>query len=225
MKKKVFFVTAAVILSLCGNGCSKKQVEIAPEIARSDEALFELGAQSIKKDPEKGRLYLRQVIDSFPKSIFSQRAKLLIADSYFETGDEGSMIIAASEYRDFISRFPYSPSTPYAQYQVAMTFFEKALKPGKDQTKTRQALAEFRRVVTNYPTSEEAGMARDKIKECEERLAQHNFSIGEHYYKRKAYKAAINRLTEILTEYPLFSDMDNVYYLSLIHISEPTRPY
>ncbi|MBN2246441.1 MAG: outer membrane protein assembly factor BamD, partial [Candidatus Aminicenantes bacterium] len=64
----------------------------------------------------------------------------------------------------------------------------------------------------NYPTSEEAGLARDKIKECEERLADHNFSIGEHYYKRKAFKAAVSRLTEILTEYPNFSSMDKVYF-------------
>lgn len=212
MKKTVYFTIVLLIFSLAGIGCGKKQTEIAPEIARSDEALFELGQQHIKKDPEKGRLYLRQVIDSFPKSIFAQRAKLLLADSYFDKGDEGSMIIAASEYREFISLFPYSPSAPYAQYQIAMTYFEKALKPGRDQTKTRQALAEFQRVVTNYPTSEEAGMARGKIIECEEKLAQHNFNIGEHYYKRKAFKAAVDRLTDILTEYPNFSGMDKVYF-------------
>lgn len=212
MKKIIYFTLAAMVFSLSGIGCGKKEAEIAPEIATSDEALFELGQEFIKKDPEKGRLYLRQVIDSFPKSIFAQRAKLLIADSYFDKGDEGSMIIAASEYREFISLFPYSPSAPYAQYQIAMTFFEKALKPGRDQTKTRQAFAEFQKVVTNYPTSEEAEKAQEKIKECEERLAQHSFSIGEHYYKRKAFKAAVSRLTEILTEYPNFSNMDEVYF-------------
>jgi outer membrane protein assembly factor BamD len=212
MKKTAYFAVAILVFSLGGTGCGKKQAEIAPEIATSDEALFEMGEQFIEKDPEKGRLYLRQVIDSFPKSIFAQRAKLLIADSYFDMGDEGSMIIARSEYQEFISLFPYSPSAPYAQYQVALTYFEKALKPGRDQTKTKQALMEFQRVVSNYSTSEEAGMARDKIKECEERLAEHNLSIGELYYKRKAFKAAVSRLNEILTEYPNFSSMDKVYF-------------
>ena len=93
MKKTVYFTIVLLIFSLAGIGCGKKQTEIAPEIARSDEALFELGQQHIKKDPEKGRLYLRQVIDSFPKSIFAQRAKLLIADSYFDKGDEGLSLI------------------------------------------------------------------------------------------------------------------------------------
>ena len=79
----------------------------------------------VKKDPEKARLYFRQVIDSFPKSFYAQQAKLAIADSYFKKGGEGNMILAASEYREFISLFPYSPSAPRAQYQIAMTYYKK----------------------------------------------------------------------------------------------------
>ncbi len=204
-------IILALIL-LLGFGCKGKKIELSPEITSSDEELYNLGMAYIKKDQEKARLYLRQVIDSFPKSFYAQRAKLAIADSYFEKGDEGSLIIAAAEYREFISLYPFSPSSAYAQYKIAMTFYKKALKPGRDQTKTVQALAEFKKVITNYPLSEEAKMAQEKIKECEERLAEHTLSIGEHYYKRKAYKASINRLTEILTNYPNYSKMDKVYF-------------
>ena len=122
-----------------------------PRVASSDEALFKLGEAEIKKDTEKALLYLRQVIDSFPKSFYAQRAKLLIADAYFKKGDEGNMILAAAEYREFINLYPYSPSAAYCQYQIGMTFFGKTLKPGRDQTKTVQALAEFKKVVTAYP--------------------------------------------------------------------------
>jgi outer membrane protein assembly factor BamD len=192
--------------------CKKKEAQIDPDIASNDEALYQQGMNFIEKDPDKGRLYLRQVIDSFPKSFYAQRAKLAIADSYFEKGDEGSMIIAASEYREFISLYPYSPSAAYAQYQIAMTFFEKAHKPGRDQTKTRQALEEFKQVVTKYPLSEEAEQSNEKIIECEERLAEHSLNIAIHYYKRSGYKATISRLTEILIQYPNFSKMDKVYF-------------
>ncbi|MFP4082924.1 MAG: outer membrane protein assembly factor BamD [Candidatus Aminicenantes bacterium] len=211
--RKAFLIFAISFLSLMiSSNCKKEKTEISPEVASSDEALFKLGQEYLDKDPEKARLYLRQVIDSFPKSFYAQRAKLAIADSYFEKGDEGSMILAASEYREFISLFPLSPSAAYAQYQIGMTYFEKALKPGRDQTKTRQALAEFKKVITNYPLSEEAELAQEKIEECEERLAEHTFSIGELYYKMGAYKAAVSRLKEILTQYPNYSKMDEVYY-------------
>jgi len=156
MKKYARALTISLLCIIISFGCGGKKTEISPDVASSDEALFKLGEKFIKKDPEKARLYFRQVIDSFPKSFYAQQAKLAIADSYFKKGDEGNMILAASEYREFISLFPYSPSAPHAQYQIAMTYYKKVLKPGRDQTKTRQALAEFKKVLTNYPLTEDA---------------------------------------------------------------------
>ncbi|HEA64850.1 MAG TPA: outer membrane protein assembly factor BamD [Candidatus Aminicenantes bacterium] len=213
MKKLSLALTISLLCLMISFGCGKKKTaEILPGVASSDEALFKIGEGFIKKDPEKARLYLRQVIDSFPKSFYAQKAKLAIADSYFRKRDQGSMILAASEYREFISLFPYSPSAPLAQHQIGMTFYRKILKPGRDQTKAKQALAEFKKVVTNYPSSEEAKSAQEKILDCEDRLAAHNLHIGAHYYRIKAYKAAISRLAEILTTFPNFSKMDSVYY-------------
>jgi outer membrane protein assembly factor BamD len=212
MNKTSLILIVALLCCLGVWSCKGKPVEIAPEIAASDEALYKAGQSFMKKDTEKARLYFRQVIDSFPKSFYAQRAKLAIADSYFDKGDESSMILAASEYREFIQLYPYSPSASYAQYRIAMTFFKKTLKPGRDQTKTTQALIEFKKVITNFPLSEEAKLAQKQLTECEERLAEHNFSIGEHYYRAYAYKASTARLAEILTDYPSFSKMDKVYF-------------
>jgi outer membrane protein assembly factor BamD len=213
MKNHLTVAILILVLVIMGPACKKKSIQIDPELASSDEALFRAGEQFVKKDPEKARLYLRQVIDSFPKSFYAQRAKLAIADSYFQQGDEGNMILAASEYRDFITTFPLSPSAPYAQLQIALSYFKKILKPGRDQTKTEQALLEFRRLITDYPLSDEAKEAREKVKECEERLAAHTLSIGSLYYKRKAFPAAISRLKEILSSYPTFSGLDKVFFI------------
>jgi outer membrane protein assembly factor BamD len=211
--KAQYFLVVLCLAFLLTPGCGKKDTALSPEIASNDELLYNLGMEAIEKDAEKGRLYLRQVIDSFPKSFYAQRAKLAIADSYFKKGDEGSMIIAASEYREFISLFPLSPSASYAQHQIGMTYYKKVLKPGRDQSKTEQALAEFKKVITNYPLSDEAKQSEEKIRDCEERLAEHVLAIGELYYKRKAFKASTGRLLEILTEYPNYSRMDKVYFI------------
>ena len=71
---------------------------------------------------------------------------------------------------------------------------------------------EFKKVISNYPLSDEAKQTEEKIKDCEERLAAHTLSIGELYYKRAAYKASTSRLIDILTGYPNFSEMDKVYF-------------
>ncbi|MGZ5478799.1 MAG: outer membrane protein assembly factor BamD [Candidatus Aminicenantales bacterium] len=201
----------ALLLGLAA-GCHKKTVEITPDLAASDEALYKLGEQTLKKDTEKALLYLRQVIDSFPKSFYAQRAKLLIADAYFHKGDESSMILAAAEYREFIRSYPYSPSAAYAQFQIAMTFYKKMLKPGRDPSKTMQALAEFKKVIADYPASDQAKEAQTRIQDCEERLAGHSTEIAIGYHGRRGYLAAISRLTEIMTNYPSFSGMDKVYF-------------
>ena len=93
-----------------------------------------------------------------------------------------------------------------------MTNYKKSLKPGRDQTKTKRALDDFKIVITKYPLSEEAKNARGKIKECEEKLAAHEIAIAIHYYRVRAFKASISRLTDILTAFPDFSKMDKVYY-------------
>ncbi|MFB0566864.1 MAG: outer membrane protein assembly factor BamD [Candidatus Aminicenantaceae bacterium] len=212
MKKLRFPLVLLLLLVLVLFNCGGKKTELTPDTSASDEELYNLGEKQLKRDPEKARLYFRQVIDSFPKSFYAQRAKIAIADSYFNKGDEGSLILAASEYREFISLYPYSPRTAYSQNQIGMTFYKKALKPGKDQTKTWQALSEFKKVITNYPMSEEANQAQEKINDCEERLAQHISEIGIFYYKRNAFRAAVSRLNEVITSFPNFSMMDKVYY-------------
>ncbi len=209
-------ISLALIISfLCvmiNFGCRGKNIEIPPEIASSAESLYRQGEKFIKKDPERAQLYFRQIIETFPKDFYAQQAKLAIADSFFLKGDSASMIIAAAEYREFRNLFPFSPSAPYAQYQIGMTFYKKILSPGRDQTKTELALEEFKKVLTDYPTSEEAKDAQEKIQDCENRLAKHIFYIGRHYYKVGVLGAALNRLAGILTQYPNFPEMDKVYY-------------
>ncbi len=201
-----------LVLVVLAPGCRKQAVSISPDSASSDEALYRIGEAEIKRDMEKGILYLRQVIDSFPKSFYAQRAKLLIADAYFKKGDETNMILAAAEYREFIRTYPYSPSAAYSQYQIAMTFYKKMLKPGRDPAKTIQALGEFKKVIADYPASDQAKPALEKVKDCEERLAKHSAEIAIGYHTRKAYRASLSRLTEIMTTYPEYSRLEEIYY-------------
>jgi outer membrane protein assembly factor BamD len=225
MKKIVVVCLVAWATTFFAASCRKAgPAALAPEIASSDEALFKEGEKYQKKDPEKARLYFRQVIDSFPRSFYAQRAKLAIADTYFNEGDEGNMILAATEFQDFIRTYPISPSAAYAQYHIARCYFDKILKPGRDQAKTVLALAELKKVISIYPTSEEAGPAKENIKVCEEYLAEHNFLIGLQYYKGQAFKASTTRLNEVLTNYPLYSGLDKVYFYLADSYRQWTKP-
>jgi outer membrane protein assembly factor BamD len=210
--RTIALVLPFLLLAALTPGCRKQSITLSPDTSSSDEALYKIGEAEIKRDMEKGILYLRQVIDSFPKSFYAQRAKILIADAYFRKGDESNMILAAAEYREFIRTYPYSPSAAYSQYQIAMTFYKKMLKPGRDPAKTIQALAEFKKVLADYPASDQAKPAQERIKDCEARLAAHNAEIAIGYHHRKAYRAALSRLAEVMTTYPEYSELDEIYF-------------
>lgn len=210
--RTIALLLPVLVLAALAPGCRKQSVSLSPDMASSDEALYKIGEIEIKRDMEKGILYLRQVIDSFPKSFYAQRAKILIADAYFRKGDESNMILAAAEYREFIRTYPYSPSAAYSQYQIAMTFYKKMLKPGRDPSKTIQALAEFKKVLVDYPASDQAKPAQDMIRVCEARLAAHNAEIAIGYHHRRAYRAALSRLAEVMTTYPDYSELYEIYY-------------
>jgi len=216
MRSKIIAGLAVLLVIAAAPGCGKKKtVQVTPAASApgsSDEALFREGERSLKRDPERARLYMRQIIDSFPQSFYAQRAKLAIADSYFQEKDEGNLILAAAEYTEFIRLHPTSPSASYAQYRIGLSYFNKALKPGRDQEKTRLAMAEFKKVIAAYPLAEEVKEAKLRIVECEQRLAEHAVLIGEHYVRVGSYPAAVDRLTEILTSYPSYQNMDRVYY-------------
>jgi len=212
MKRLLTTVFTAFFLLVVIGCAPQKKTEIAPAIASSDEALYKEGEKWIKKDSEKALIFLRQVVDSFPQSFYAQRAMLAIADTYYAEGDEGNLILAAAQYRDFLNLYPRSPSASMAQYRIALCSFEKILKPGRDQTKTTQALAEFKKTISLFPLTEEAKLAQEKSKVCEEQLAEHMYLIGWLYYRVEAYKAAVSRLSEVLTNYPLYQGMDKVYF-------------
>src|SRR5207247_219958 len=80
-----------------------------------------------------------------------------------------------------------------------------ALSPDRDQSLTNQAIQEFEKVGTTYPTSPYVEQARKKIVECHDRLAEHERLVARFYQRRKKYNAAIDRYRAILDQYPLYN--------------------
>ena len=95
---------------------------------------------------------------------------------------------------------------------VGMSLFEQALSPDRDQSLTHQAIQEFEKIGTAYPTSPLVGQARKKIVECHDRLAEHERVVGRFYQKRKRYNAAIDRYRVILDQYPQYSRTGQVLF-------------
>ena len=208
--KKIILV---LVLLVAWAGChSKKAVTIDPDDKGSDKKMYENAMRYMTKAPEKARLLFKEVGQLYPDSIYANKSKLGIGDSYFKERDSASLIMAAAEYQEYVSLYPYSPDAVYAKYQIGMCYFKQVRKPERDQTNTFAAIKAFEGVIQQYPGTPEAEEARKKIDECRQNLAKHYFQIGYYNFLMKSYAGAIARFKQIMDEYPDFKANDKLLY-------------
>jgi outer membrane protein assembly factor BamD len=199
MKLRIAVVLICVVVLF---SCSPKKIEYDPA-KQKDSEIYDQGLAALKdNDLVKAREAFRVVFDNFPQSDYRLLAKLGYADSYYREGSDANYILAITEYQDFIALFPFSPKAAYAQYQIGMCNFLMVEKPDRDQSNTRKALEEFRKVVDNYPNSEYYKVAYEKLLECYSILADHEFYIARFYSRTGKPKATVQRLKALLKTYP-----------------------
>ncbi|MGL4209075.1 MAG: outer membrane protein assembly factor BamD [Candidatus Adiutrix sp.] len=141
----------------------------------------------------------RQLKDQYPYSRYAALAELKLGDALFL---QGKYIEAMAAYEDFERLHPDNDAVAYAVYQQGMCQYMRMQGIDRDQTPTILAIQTFARLIDTFPTSQYATMAKARIAEAQHILAGHEFYVGEFYYKRKDYEAAINRFMGLLQYYP-----------------------
>jgi len=183
-------------------GCGGKNPGLDPKKI-SDEKLYGIGQQNLKDENwDQAREAFKTVFENFPKSDYRILAKIGYADTYYLQSSEANLILAIQEYQDFISLFPFSPKAEYAQFQIGMSYYQMREKPDRDQTQTRKALDEFRKVVDTYPNGEMYRQAYDYLLKCYSLLAEHEYLVARYYQHTGRHKAAVDRLKGMLKLYP-----------------------
>jgi outer membrane protein assembly factor BamD len=147
---------------------------------------------------EAAKLF-QQLRDQYPYSNLAILADLRLGDAYY---NDQKYIEAFAAYKTFIERHPGSDAIPYALYQQGMCYYSQMRGVDRDQTPSVVAIQYLANLVETYPDSKYSTMARARITEAQNNLAGHEFYVGEFYYKRKDYRAAINRFMGIITYYP-----------------------
>ena len=221
-------VAIAAIAAACSS--APKAPPVGAE--EPDKYLFEYGQAALKeKRWFVAREFFRQLIDSYPQSPFRADAKLGVGDAYLGEGTAESQIMAINEFREFLTFFPTHERADYAQFQLGMAHFNEMRSPARDQSETREAIAEFTTFVERYPNSKMIGEARQKLREAKDRLSEHDFRVGLHYLRsRTSLPGAIDRFNTILKNDPEYTHRDEVYYhmaQALVQIGQPAAaiPY
>jgi outer membrane protein assembly factor BamD len=85
-------------------------------------------------------------------------------------------------------------------------------KSVRDSLQTLRAETEFRAILVRYPNSKFVPAATQKLRDIQESLAEHEYVVGNFYWKREMNPAAANRLNALVDQYPLYSKAGEALY-------------
>jgi outer membrane protein assembly factor BamD len=212
MKKRIFLrgmILLPIALSLL-LGCSGKRKEIKT-IQGDPELLYKQGLDRFnKRDYPEALKKFEELKSSFPDNPpYTVWAELKVGDCHFL---EGKYVEAIAAYEEFKKIHPGHEEIPYVQFQIAMSYFNQMYTLDRDQTPTKKALSSFEYLIANYPPSLFTEKAKEKVGVCKKRLADHEFYIGNFYYKKEKFQAAATRFEGLLEKFPKNPDEDKTLH-------------
>ncbi len=163
------------------------------------EQIFERGEYELNRNrADDAAYYFSEIERLYPYSSWAKRALIMQAFSYHRDRDYPNSRAAAQRYIDF---YPTDEDAAYAQYLLALSYYDQIDEVGRDQGLTFQALQALRTVIEVYPESEYANSAVLKFDLAFDHLAAKEMEIGRYYLRRQRYSAAINRFRVVVEDF------------------------
>lgn len=143
--------------------------------------------------------YFQGVFDFGRTSEWAADAQLYLARSYRQNRD---YILAASEYTRFTELYRADSRAPDAEFERAMTFFERSPQVELDQTSTRRGIEVFNLYIQRYSGHDSVDVAIRRVGELRQKLADKLFHAARLYERRGLYQAAALSYELVFDKYP-----------------------
>ncbi|MDZ7709921.1 MAG: outer membrane protein assembly factor BamD [Roseovarius sp.] len=161
--------------------------------------IFERGEYDLERGkPKLAAQSYAEVERLYPYSDLAKRAVIMQAFAHHQDREYEQSRSAAQRYIDF---YPTDEDAAYAQYLLALSYYDQIDEIGRDQKLTFQALQALRGVIERYPESQYANAARLKFDLAFDHLASKEMEIGRYYLKRDNFAAAINRFRVVVEDF------------------------
>ncbi len=189
MTRTLCAFACAVTLAI---GCGGKKPGTADEYYTAGNSYLRDGAYPLAIEN------YRELLDQHPFSELAEDAEFKIAHAHFQNEACPEAIAAFS---DFQRRHPTSPHLPLVGYLIGQCHEKQMQKPDRDQSASQSAHAYYQAVINQYPESPYADLAQQRLHQCRENLAEHEFNIASFYADRGNEKAAEVRLIDLIKRY------------------------
>ncbi len=189
--------TALCLALLAGCGGRNRDVPLDSLTAEDIYKRAEYQLESSPNPREAIRLF-SEVERLYPYTEWAKRALIMQAFSNHQARNYEEARLAAQR---FLDTYPGDEDAAYAQYLLALSYYDQIDEVGRDQGLTFQALQSMREVIERYPDSDYARSAIMKFDLAFDHLAAKEMEIGRYYLKKGHYTAAINRFRTVVQDF------------------------
>ncbi|MDC0008681.1 outer membrane protein assembly factor BamD, partial [Amylibacter sp.] len=134
----------------------------------------------------------------YPYSEWAKKSLLMSSVANHKGGFYEESRLDAERYLDF---YPADTNAAYAQYLIALSYYDQIDNVSRDQSVTFKALQAFRTVIERYPDSEYTSPSLLKFDLSLDHLAGAEMEVGRYYLKRGHFGAAISRFRVVVEEF------------------------
>ncbi len=199
------FLASVVAVVLAGgivSGCSGSRDGVLRQNLDqfTAEEIYKRGEFELEntRRPADAVFYFSEIERLYPYSEWARRALIMQAYGHHKARNYEEARGAAQR---FLDTYPGDEEAAYAQYLLALSYYDQIDDVGRDQGLTFQALRSLRTVIEEYPDSEYARSAILKFDLAFDHLAAKEMEIGRYYLKRGHHTAAINRFRVVVEEF------------------------
>ena len=199
MNKLIYFI----LISILFISCSKQELKTSGIKEKSLDMqvleAYEEGLASLEQgDVLFAAKKFNEVEILFPQSIWAPRSALMAAYSYYKQDYYGDAIAELNRFNRIYSK---DKNIDYANYLLALCYYEQIVDEKKDLNSIIEAKKNFEFIIKNFPNTEYALDAEFKIELINDTLASKEMYVGRYYFEKKKWIPAINRFRVVVDEY------------------------
>ncbi len=182
--------------------CSKEVQKSSINQVNLESQMIEAYREGIKELERGDVLFAAKKFNEaevlFPQSDLAPKSALMAAYAYYSQNYYGDAI---SELERFLKVYPKHKNIDYAQYLLALSFYEQIVDEKKDLRSIINAKSKFELIIQNYPQTAFAEDASYKIDLINDILAAKEMYVGRYYFEKKKWISAIKRFRNVVDEY------------------------
>ncbi len=205
MSRVCLMILAVLVLALA-SGCARDR----NDDDAGPEALYAEAQRALNNRQYDAAIdKYRRLTTRYPFGRHAEQAQLDMAYALHRARRPEAAITTLDR---FIRTYPTHPNVDYAWYLKGLVHYDQAmgmlrrLFPGqivdRDQESARRAFMDFQELTQRFPESRYVADARQRMVFLRNVMAEAEVRIGEYYFRRGAYIAAVNRSQYVIENFP-----------------------